>query len=249
MSDQLTADVKNIVDGIFKTKKESEMKEETEKALQKSATMINELSESLEAKDNELDEKKSEVSDLHNTITDLELKITELTDEKTALEKEKTQFETEKGELVKRAEEAENKAAEMEKDQLAKNRFSELKEAGVAATDEKAVEEQSSKVREMEDEDFSSYKNELIAIREAIVAELKSNEGTSNSDDEEEGEEEGSEEDEDNAADDTTAIDPMKATFAALNMELIPGEDMMARYLEVGKQMADNIAKRKGDDK
>lgn len=241
MSDQLTADVKNIVDDIFRSKEESEMKQETEKALQTSADMVNELSSSLEAKDAELNDKEAEISTLGETISDLERKITELTDEKTDLEKEKETFETEKADIVKRAEKAENKISEMEKDQLTVARLIELKETGIAATNEKAVEDQTSKIREMSDEEFSSYKNELVAIREAIVAELKSKKETSK----EGNEEEGSEEDDDAASNETAAIDPMKATFAALNMELVPGKDVLAKYRDLGKQMADNIAEKK----
>ena len=248
MSDQLTADIKNIVDDIFRKKEESEMKQETEKALQTSADMVNELSSSLEAKDATLNDKEAEISALGETISDLELKITELTDEKTTLENEKEAFETEKADIVKRAEEAEDKIAEMEKDQLSTTRVSELKEAGIAATNEKAIEDQTSKIREMSDEEFSSYKGELVAIREAIVAELKSEKETSDdptAGGEDDSEEEGSEEDENNAAsDENAAIDPMKATFAALNMELIPGKATLAKYLELGKQMADNIAEK-----
>ncbi|GAF77151.1 unnamed protein product, partial [marine sediment metagenome] len=229
----------------------SEMKQETEKALQTSANMVNELSSSLEAKDVTLNDKEAEISALGETISDLELKITELTNEKTALETEKETFETEKADIVKRAEEAENKIAEMEKDQLTVARLSELKETGIVATNEKAIEDQTSKIREMSDEEFSSYKDELVAIREAIVAELKSKEetpGDTTTGEKEGGEKGGSEEDDDDAAsDETAAIDPMKATFAALNMELVPGKDVLAKYRDLGKQMADNIAEKKGD--
>ncbi len=248
MSDQLTADVKNIVDDIFRIKEESEMKQETEKALQTSADMITELSGSLEAKDAKLNDKEAEVSTLGETISDLELKITELTNEKTDLEGEKETFETEKADIVRRAEEAENKIAEMEKDRLSITRVSELKEAGIAATNEKAIEDQASKIREMSDEEFSSYKDELVAIREAIIAELKSKKGTSGDTPTGGGKgsgEGGSEEDDDNAAsEETPAIDPARAAFAALNMELVPNKDVLAKYRELGKQMADNMTEK-----
>jgi chromosome segregation ATPase len=252
MSDQLITDVKGIVDDIFKTKEESEMKRETEKALQTSANMIDELSQSLEAKDVVLEEKKAEILNLNESISDFETKITELKDEKTAFENEKEAFETEKADLTTRAEEAEGKIEGMEKDLLADTRLNELKEVGVAATSEKAIEDQTSKIREMSVEDFSSYKDELVAIREAIIAELDAKKGEddntddANAGDGEDDSEEGSEEDDDDAASaDDTSIDPAKAAFAALNMELVPGKDVVAKYLELGSQMANNIAERK----
>jgi len=249
MSDQLITDVKGIVDDIFKTKEESEMKRETEKALQTSANMIDELSQSLEAKDVVLEEKKAEILNLNESISDFETKVTELEDEKTAFKNEKEAFETEKADLTTRAEEAEGKIEGMEKDILADVRLNELKEVGVAATSEKAIEDQTSKIREMSVEDFSSYKDELVAIREAIIAELDTKKGEDDNANDGEGEgdgEEGSEEDDDDAASaDDTSIDPAKAAFAALNMELVPGKDVVAKYLELGSQMADNIAERK----
>jgi len=255
MSDQLIIDVKNIVDNIFKTKEDSEMKKETEKALQTSANMIDELSQSLEAKDVTLGEKEAEILTLNESISDFETRVTELEGEKTAFENEKEAFETEKADLTTRAEEAEGKIEGMEKDLLADARLNELKEVGVAATSEKAIEDQTSKVREMSVEDFSSYKDELVAIREAIIAELNvkkdedgdTDDGTADGDtDDGDDSEEGSEEDDDDAASaDDTSIDPAKAAFAALNMELVPGKDVVAKYSELGNQMASNIAERK----
>jgi len=238
MSDQLIIDVKGIVDDIFKTKEDSEMKKETEKALQTSANMIDELGQSLEAKDVTLEEKKAEILTLNESISDFETRVTELEDEKTAFEGEKETFETEKADLIKRAEDAEGKIEEMEKDKLADVRLDELKEAGVAATNEKAIEDQTSKIREMAVEDFTSYKDELVAIREAIIVELDAKNDPPAGED-------GSEENDDDAANADPSIDPAKAAFAALNMELVPGKDVMAKYLELGSQMASNIAERK----
>jgi len=241
MSDQLIIDIKNIVDDIFKSKEESEMKKETERALQASADMIEELEQSLEAKDVTLGEKEAEILTLNESISDFETRITELEDGKTAFDEEKETFETEKADLIKRAEDAEGKIEEMEKDRSAEARLDELREVGVAATNEKAIEDQTSKIREMSVEDFSSYKDELVAIREAIIAELEAKKDPDNNAD--------GEEDDDDVASADVAIDPAQAAFAALNMELVPGKDVMAKYLELGSQMASNIAKRKGDSK
>ena len=237
MGDQLSNDVAKIVDDIFKQKEESEMIKATEEALQRSTDTINELTESLEAKDQELNDKESEILGLNENIQTLEARVTELEKEKSTFEAEKATFETEKADIIKRAEEAELKIAEMEKDRLAETRLNELKEAGVAATD---TEDQASKVREMSDEDFASYKEELVAIRKAVIAELKlsgeeSDEGSSG------GSDEGSEEDEENAANSDLETNAMHSVAAALNMEVMPNRDMIAKYKELGNQMAENI--------
>ena len=251
MSNQLNEDVVKIVDAIFTKKEESEMVKATEEALTKSADTINELSESLEAKDSELADKKSEILGLSETVETLENKITELEDEKKTFETEKSEFETEKAKIVKRAEDAESKIQEMEKDKLVETRLGELKEAGVAATNDKAVEDQTTKVREMSDEEFSSYRNELVAMREAIIAELKTsgNEDSTKTGDTETGEKGESEEDDETAAASAeTAISAMHTVAAALNMEVAPNKDMVTKYQELGEQMAKNSKPKKSDE-
>ena len=76
---------------------------------------------------------------------------------------------------------------------MCKKRMAELEEAGVARKDKEA---QTTKVREMSDEDFTSYKEELISIREAVLTELEETKAASEEEEvkEEEAKEEGSEE-------------------------------------------------------
>jgi len=244
MGDQLSNDVVKIVDDIFKKKEESEMIKATEKALQRSTDTINELTESLEAKDQELNDRESEILGLNENTQTLEARITELEEEKSTFDEGKAAFETEKADIIKRAEEAESKIAEMEKDKLTEIRLNELKEAGVAAT---KIEDQTSKVREMSDEDFSSYKEELVAIREAIIAELKASEENTDTGDTDTGdvdtEDTDTEEDEEDAADSDLTENAMHSIAAALNMEVMPNKDMMTKYKELGSQMAENIKK------
>jgi chromosome segregation ATPase len=255
--DKLTQDVKSIVDGIFKQKEEVAMRKEIEDALDKSANKINELVETLEAKDTEMSKLEDQVGELEGTIAELSDKVGELEKEKENLEKEKSDFEAEKEELVKQAEEVKTELDNIKKDQLAQARFNELKEAGVAATDEKAVEDQIAKIREMEDEVFETYKEERVELRKSIVAELEaSSKEDKESEEEEASEEEGKEtnSEEEEASEDTTAeleeneeeaaadseesIDPMKAVAAMLNMEITPKKEMRDKYLELGKELA-----------
>jgi len=245
MGDQLSTDVTTIVNDIFKEKEESEMIKATEKALQRSTDTINELTESLEAKDQELNDRNSDILGLNEKAQTLEARITELEEEKSTFEAEKANFETEKSEIITRAEEAESKMAEMEKDKTAEIRLNELKEAGVSSAN---TENQVSKVREMSDEDFSSYKEELVGIRKAIVAELESSEEVSTEETvktEEVSTEETvkTEEDEEAAAGSDVVSNTMHSVAAALNMEVMPNKDVIAKYRELGNQMAENIKK------
>jgi len=244
MSEKLTQDIQEIVDSIFKQKEEVAMRKETEDALNKSANKINELVASLEAKDSELSEMVAKAEELESKITELSTKTSEL---ESGLEKEKSDFEATKEELVKRAETAEEEIENIKKDQLAKARFGELTEAGVAAADEKAIEDQISKIRDMEEEMFESYKAERVELRTSIVAELEAStteetavetETTSEEEVSEKTEETSEEDDETAAVESEDAIEPMKAVAAALNLETLPSNDVISKYRDLGKEMA-----------
>jgi len=264
MSDKLTQDIRAEVDNIFKQKEEVAMRKQTEEALNKSAEKINELVASLEAKDEELSASVSKLEELEETVSELS---TANKDFEKNLEKATSDFEAEKEELTTRAETAEKELEDMKKDQLAQARFEELKSEGVAATDEKAVEDQVAKIREMEDENFEAYKAERVELRKSVIAELEasSEEETAEEETEEEetaSEEETSEEEteeeetaseeeteaeledeEEAAADSEDPIEPMKAMAALLNMEVAPGKDMLNKYKDLGKAMAKKYEK------
>ena len=245
MSEKLTQDVQSIVDGIFKQKEETAMRKETEIALNKSAEKINELVASLEAKDGELSELGNKVDELESTVAGLSDKISELETKKSDLEKEKASFEATKEELVKKAETAEEALDNMKKDQLSQTRFEELKKDGISAADEKAIEDQISKIREMKDEVFEAYKAERVELRKSIVAELEaSSDGDSEAaaaaklKDEEDAAAAKLKAEEEAAAGSNEPIEPMRAVAAALNLETAPSEDMVSKYKELGKAMA-----------
>ncbi len=254
MSEKLTQDVQAEVERIFKQKEESDMRKETENALNKSAVKINDLGASLEAKDSELSEMMAKAEELESKITELSEKISGLETEKEDLGKEKSDLEATKEELVKRAETAEETVENIKKDQLAKARFECLKEAGVAAIDEKAIEDQISKIREMEEEIFESYKAERVELRTSIVAELEASVGDDPDADatltvDEDAAAAKLKADEDAAAaklkadeaaavDSDDAIEPMKVVAAALNLETLPSGNMVNKYSDLGKEMA-----------
>lgn len=266
MSDKLTQDVQSIVDGIFQQKEEVAMRKQTEDALNKSATKITELSTSLEAKDEELSGFTTKIEELEGTVSELSDAKKELEEN---LEKAASDFEAEKGDLTKRAETAEKDLEDMKKDQLAKARFELLKNEGVAATDDKAVEDQVAKIREMEDEGFEAYKTERVELRNSVIAELetspkektaeelaaeKAADGEEELSDEEVAAKEAEEEaarikaEEEAAAASDSPIEPMKAMAALLNMEAAPSKDMLTKYSELGKEMAKSY-EQKSDSK
>lgn len=255
MNEELKKDVESAVTEIFSQKEEAEQKAETEKALQKSAETISELTDALEGKN-------ADDSEIAKQITDQESKIEELTSELEAAKKDSE-------ETAKKLAESENMIEEMKKDKAAEIRMSELADAGVALSDKDA---QASKVREMEDEDFVSYKEELVSLRSAVEAELaKANvddEVASEEETQEETQEEIAEEEEvvvedneeeeaaseevndEEASDEETSeetppanVDPNLAVAAAMNMEVQPSDDVVAKYAKMGEAMAKRITK------
>jgi uncharacterized protein YoxC len=236
--DKLAKDIRATVDDVFKQKEEVEMRAQIEESLNKSADKINELTASLEAKDTELEEALSRLEELEESLTELSNSNKELTSN---LEKATSGFEAEKAELIERAETAENELEGIKKNQIAQARFDELKKVGVAATDEKAIEDQIAKVRDMEEEAFEAYKSERVELRNSIIAELENSsekEEETTSDLEEE-EENASENDEEAVADSEDAIqNTAKAMASLMNMEKAPSADMISKYHELGKEMA-----------
>jgi len=238
MNEELKKDVEVMVSEIFSQKEEAEQRAETEKALQKSADTISDLTEALESKN----ESGQEVA---TQINDLETKVTELTSELEAAKKEADETAT-------KLAESENVIEEMRKDKAAELRMAELVKAGVALSDKDA---QTAKVRDMEDEEFGSYKEELVSLRSAVEAELAkvdpdaevaSEEETQEEDpapetaEEEVANEEDPEEEEASEEEETlpVQVDPDTAVAAAMNMEVAPSDSVLAKYAKLGTAMA-----------
>jgi chromosome segregation ATPase len=170
---------------------------------------------------------------------------------KSELEAARTELET----ANKSLSEKELELSNIMKDRAAEKRMVELEDAGVIRSDRDS---QMKKVREMSDEDFASYKEELVSIRESVLKELeKANETGEGTQVEEEvavesvdhtsQESEGaSEETHEEASEDEVnpaQISPGHAAMAALNMEYLPNTDVMKKYAELGKAMAKRFTK------
>lgn len=241
MDEKLYEDIKSVVARIFSEKEESEKVAQTEEALREAADTIAELTDTLEKRNEEL--------------SSGEEKIKEIEEQNLMAESELEAARKEAEDLKKKLEETEASLEEIKKDRLAEIRMTEISEAGITASD---AESQSAKVRDMSDEEFTAYKQELVSIREAVVAELKKNEdnkATEKTEEEIAAEEEAkakakAEEEAAAAAreaEDTPPanIDPNKAVSAALNLETRPSKDMVAKYAELGKALAEQMKNKK----
>lgn len=249
MDDKLKKDVEAVVAKIFSEKEETEIRRQTEEALSKAAATIEDLTVSLEAKNSEVSELTEQLSEAKEKATNLE----------TDLEAVKEEI----AEAKKHSAELESTLEEIEKDKATALRITELEEAGVISDKEA----QSSKVREMTDEEFASYKDELAAVRAAIIAELSKSDETEEKEeaDTEEKEEADTEEKEEKEEADTEEkeeteeadekdadeeeetppanIDKNQAVEAALNLELAAADDIKNKYQKLGTAMADLLIK------
>lgn len=253
--DDLKTQVAALVDDLFNEKEETEIREQTKVELEKAASTISELTSALEVKN-------TEFSDMEDKLTASETRVTELESE---LEAAKKELETANEKLG----EVEQTLEGIRKDRAAEIRLAELKDAGVARSDK---ENQMVKVKEMSDEEFASYKNELVSIREAVLAELEASKAEADAKAEAEAEQakkkaeedklnkekieasnkenENKEVDEENdetaSGDEGTPpaqVTPGQAAMASLNMEYIPSDDVVSKYAKLGEAMAARFKK------
>jgi hypothetical protein len=239
MDEKVRKEIEDAVASIFSEKEEVDSRQRTEDALTASATTIEELTTTLETKNSEVDAMEVSVSETDEKISNLE----------SELEAAKTEIETTNESLA----EATKQVDDMIKDKAADERMADLAGSGVARADKDAQRE---KIRDMSEEDFASYKEELVSIREAVLEELKEVKQTASEEEadeevaekeagkeeseegsEEEAEEEASEE-EGEVETPAAEIDSGKALAAAMNMEIFPSDDLIKKYGDLGNAMA-----------
>jgi DNA repair exonuclease SbcCD ATPase subunit len=240
--EDMRTQVRAMVDDLFNEKEESEIRRKTEMALEKSADTISDLTATLEDKVAEMAEFETKLSESEESVQTLEKE----------LEATQGELETSKS-LLKEKEQA---IEDMNKTKVADERMNELEAAGVARA-EKEV--QLTKVKEMSNEEFTSYKEELVCIRSAVEVELeKANEELKTKKAEEEAK---TAEEKTKAAEKTTTkkeetatqetseevgevdttpakINPGQSAMAALNMEYMPDSDLMTKYAKLGEALA-----------
>jgi hypothetical protein len=109
----------------------------------------------------------------------------------------------------------------------------------------------------MSDEEFATYKDELISLRKSVEAELAHSAEEIDKAKQEEGAKKAAEAaaaaasaaaetaDNDSDAVDTPPpqVDPKKALSAALNMEVVVSDDLLSKYAKLGAAMAKTMVK------
>lgn len=232
-SDKLKKDIEAVVATIFSEKEEANIRKKTEEALKKSAVAIEELTVDLESKNTELEELAGKLEDAEEQ------------NQKLNTELEAAQKETE--EVASKLSDVEKEVEKMKKDKAAETRMGELRDSGVAHSNE---EHQEAKIREMDDEAFSAYKSELVSLRNAVLSEIKADKTTAEKEaaEKEAAEKEAAEkkaaEDKEDLGTPPAKIDPGKAIAAAMNMEFAPSADMVDKYAKLGKAMAESMKKK-----
>lgn len=241
----LEKDILAIVEQVFSKKEEASQKQAMQDALTESANAVESLTTKLETLQSEFEVAKTTSEE---ELAAKDVKISETTTELEAAQKKSEELATE---LDSVKEEIEN----MKKDKLAEARMKELEEAKVVASTN--VEKQLTKVRDMSDEDFASYKEDRVALREAVAKELadqQENEVPTSEvpagevPDSEDQEAATAVEGDDAVVTPPANIGPGQAMAAAMNFETRPSEDMVEKYTALGKAMAASLMP-KSDDK
>lgn len=221
MEDTLKKQVEAVVAAIFASKEQETIRQKTEDALNASATKL----EALTASNAEV---AAVVATQEATIVELEKSVETLEIEKAAIleanEASMKELAAAKEILVAELEAVSLELSTMKKEINADSRMAELTTAGVVR---EAVDVQRAKVMDMSDEDFASYKEELVSIKAQVIESLKIKEDAS-----------------DNTVDDTTPpanVDPTKTAQAALNLESQPSQNLAKKYADLGKAMAEAI--------
>jgi len=240
-NEKLLNDVKKIVEGIFSEKEQANQIKKTQETLSESASTISKLTEKLEEAKNELAEMQEVAT---NDIKEKDIKISELEAELEAAKLKVT--ETEK-DLVSTKESLDK----LNKEILVSSRMEELKANKVAIINN--IEDQIAKIRDMSDAEFSSYKEDRIALRKAIEKELEDAAADANTNNSQSAANNNAKGDNvSNSPDgdtDTTGdvgasttppanITAGHAVSAAMNFEVNPSDSLVSKYAEFGKAMA-----------
>lgn len=223
MEKDLSVQVKQLVDDLFNEKEEADIRKRTEEELEKAATTISELTTSLEAKNEEF-------SAVEKTVVEKDEQIEALKSELEAAKKEAEIANTKVSEVASNLE-------EIKKDMASEKRMVDLEDAGVARSDRKT---QVAKVREMSDEEFASYKEELISIRDVVIKELEKTK--SNDNEQANTQEEVAKKEEEITP--PAQIDKEKVELASLNLESDKAMDVNSKYKELGLKMAERWVKK-----
>ncbi len=154
-SEDFDAAVKAKVEEALSSREDDAARQEAEQALQEAKDTFETLKAALEAKDAKLKEYEEALANIENV---------DPTSAEVSANERIVELETALAEADKRANVAEAALDTIAREETAAGRMAELEESGVSL-DEEAAEAQYSKVRDMSDEDFQSYRSELVALK------------------------------------------------------------------------------------
>jgi len=154
-TEEFNTAVQAEVERLLSSREEAQARVEAESALKEAKETFETLRASIEAKDAKIKEYEEALANLDSS---------EATDSEVAANDKIVELEKELEEAQHRAEVAQAALDTLAREETAASRMAELAESGVSL-DEEAAEAQYSKVRDMSDEDFASYKSELVALK------------------------------------------------------------------------------------
>jgi hypothetical protein len=242
VDDKLKIEIASIVTAIFDSKKEEDQREKTQQALETAASNIETLTSKVEDNDKVIATIEEEKTALEaGLVTSKE----EAGKEKKEVEDKLEVAEKDLEESKTKFEEVSTELKDLKDEASASARMSDLEEAGILRDD---VDSQKAKVKDMTEEEFTSYKEELASIRKSILAEIeeaKKKEAASKNgkEGEENAGEEGEEGGEENASEEGVKTPPAEintsnAISAAMNMEIQPSADLLKEYASLGDALA-----------
>lgn len=158
--------IREEVREILSAKEESEVKIRMENALTEAKEAITSLTQTVSEKDTAVSELEGDIETRNSSITSLEEKIKELEIAMDSLTKEKEN-------AVKQASTVEKELTEIKKEQLANLRLAKIIEAKLVRETEEVKEKTKAKVKEMSDEEFDTYVEDLNEVRSSFLEELK----------------------------------------------------------------------------
>lgn len=164
--DKFAGGVREAVREALAEKEEAERLSKVEDLLNTAEATINGLTDTISQKDEELASVADQRDSLKTLVEELQTKATEL-DEKLA------QAEEEKRVIEERASVAEQELASLEANRRLAARVSELEEVKVLKSDEEKRVVQTARIRDLSDEEFASYKEELVELRSDLEEELR----------------------------------------------------------------------------
>ncbi len=154
-TEDFNAAVKAKVEEALSSREDDAARQEAEQALQEAKETFETLKAALEARDAKITEYEEALANLENV---------DPTSAEVSANERIVELETALAEADKRANVAEAALDTIAREETAAGRMAELEESGVSL-DEEAAQAQYAKVRDMSDEDFQSYRSELVALK------------------------------------------------------------------------------------